>query len=106
MITFLHNFAGPYFLSDFGKLCETPIINLKECKNAANHFKAVYIQHAIGNGYDLPFGCIFDQIELGKTFVYWNPDGRVDGSIDLRIQQLCILKEETVRKEHKKYLQI
>ena len=87
----VHNFIGPYFLSDFGKLCTTPINNERECQNAANYFNAVYAVIK-GSGRDVPYGCILNQLKLGNKFLFWNPDGIIDGSIDVRIQQICVYK--------------
>ena len=76
-------------MSDFGKLCTTPINNERECQNAASYSNRVYAVPK-GSGHDVPYGCILDQLKLGNEFLFWNPAGRVDASIDVRIQQLCV----------------
>ena len=90
----LYNFVGPYFLSDFGQLCKNPINNEKQCKNAASYFNTVY-KVAKGNGHDVPYGCILNQLKLGNKFLFWNPAGIIDSSIDVRIQQLCVYNNQT-----------
>ena len=80
-------------MSDFGKLCKTPINNETECQNAASYFNAVYVV-AKGKGHDIPYGCILNKLELGNEFLFWNPSGVIDGSIDPKIQQLCVYNRQ------------
>ena len=75
-----------------GELCQTPIDNEMECKDSARYFDAVPAD-AKGTGHDLPYGCILHQMELGNSIVYWNKGGVVDGSLDPKIQQLCVYKK-------------
>ena len=89
----LHTVAGPYFVSDLGILCTNPIDDKLECERAAHYFDAVPTV-AEGNGHDLPYGCILHQMEYGNSVVYWNKGGVIDGSLDPKIQQLCVHKKE------------
>ena len=59
-----------------------------ECKNAGKEIlDAVYIETE-GDGYDLPYGCIWDATRPEKYFSYWNPNGVVI-SRDPKIRQIC-----------------
>ena len=80
-------------MSDFGKLCKTPINNEKECQTAASYLNTVYAV-AKGNGHDEPYGCILDKLNKGNEFLFWNPFGVIDGSMDPRIQQLCVYNRQ------------
>ena len=49
---------------------------------------------ATGDGYDLPYGCIFYRkgTQPGKFYIFWNPKGAAV-SVDRRIQQVCYESE-------------
>ena len=80
-----------YSLSKLGILCEHPIENWEDCKEAATDFDAIYSE-LNGSAYDLPFGCVLDKVAITPRFIYWNPNGVVSGSLDPNIRQVCHTK--------------
>ena len=65
-----------------------------ECQTAQNtlqnydeYFKdSTYVQ-VMGNGADLPFGCISDKVS-NEHYVYWNPDGSAISN-DPNLRVIC-----------------
>ena len=74
----------------------TSIKNQKECKMAYlklnkthRHFKNSKFVNASGNGNDLPFGCIWDNVSPGnEKRVYMNSDGKTI-SKDPKLRAIC-----------------
>ena len=94
-------FTG-YGIGEFGKLCGKSnfdalraIESLQECQQAQNmlqiyeeYFNDSTFVYALGNGTDLPFGCISDRVS-NSHYVYWNPEGTAI-SHDPNIRTICI----------------
>ena len=90
-----------YGAAELGKGCGDSkfdaLIDIKsaqECQDAQNtlqkyeeYFKNSTYVHALGNGADLPFGCISDKVSY-KHYVYWNPDGSAISN-DPNIRAIC-----------------
>ena len=78
-----------YGTGEIGKLCDDSkqgaleaIKSLPECKNAQKllkkyemYFKESIFVSALGNGTDMPFGCISDNTSY-QHYVYWNSEGK------------------------------
>ena len=91
-----------YDIGELGKRCGESklgalraIQSLQECQKAQNmlqmhdeYFKDSTFVHALGNGTDLPFGCISDKVS-NKHYIYWNPEGMAI-SQDPNIRTICI----------------
>ena len=85
----MHYCTDGYSISTVGNLCNIPVNNSVDCEIAAHNLSAVYTD-AMGSGYDLPYGCIIDTFDKAKRYCYWNPNGVAGGSLDPRIQQVCV----------------
>ena len=91
-----------YGIGELGKRCGESMLgalraiqSLQECQKAQNMlqmqdecFKDSTFVHALGNGTDLPFGCISDKVS-NKHYIYWNPEGMAI-SQDPNIRTICI----------------
>ena len=91
-----------YGIGELGKRCRESnrgtlrtIESLKECQKAHNrmrmyeeYFDDSTFVHPLGNGTDLPFGCISDRVS-SKHYIYWNPEGTAI-SHDPNIRTICI----------------
>ena len=92
IILFIGDVYDKFPLSKPGKLCKYPVNSLNGCKDAATSLPEVNYVSLSGDGYDLPNGCIFDNITLKQNSLYWNPKGVVI-SKDPNIRQVCKHKE-------------
>ena len=59
----------------------------------------VIFAKATGEGYDLPYGCIFygemkSQEWAGQNYIFWNPKGNFK-SLDQDVQQICQASERS-----------
>ena len=74
-----------------------------QCREAAKFISRgedeVTFAKATGDGYDLPYGCIFYQKGIqgqpSKFYMFWNPKGAAV-SVDRRIQQVCYESENAL----------
>lgn len=94
--------SANYGIGELGKRCGesqlgaySDIESLQECQQAQHmlqmyeeYFKDSTFVHALGNGTDLPFGCISDRVS-NKHYVYWNPEGTAISN-DPNIRTICI----------------
>ena len=70
--------------------CQNPVNETKVCQEAASLAKIQFLteENIIGDGTDLPYGCISDKVSSGSHYMYWNPKGRAI-SADPNIRQIC-----------------
>ena len=82
-------------LSKAGESCTYPIFDGHVCKMVADAkiFKGSSYVNMSGNGHDLPYGCILDNLPRHNAndlpWLYWNPEG-VAISRDENIRQICL----------------
>ena len=66
------------------------VLNETMCKQAANTMENVIYAIAKGKGSDLPHGCIQDEIDKPKIYIYWNNGGSNETrSCDPNIKVVC-----------------
>ena len=104
-----------YGTGELGKLCDDSklgaldtIKTLPECENAHTilkkyeiYFKDSTFVSTLGNGTDLPFGCISDNTSY-QHYVYWNPEGKVISN-DPNLRQICKKKSGECLKKMKRW---
>ena len=47
----------------------------------------------VGDGTDLPFGCISDRTKSGIHSIFWNPNGLAI-SADPKVRQICLEQDQ------------
>ena len=78
----------PYVLSEVGSKCINPVHNTQDCKHAAAFLPNATFVNESGDGFDLPYGCISDNVTPRKHLIFWNPAG-VAVSLDPNVRQVC-----------------
>ena len=70
--------------------CKNPVNSEKQCKIASTFFSKAIFVNAMGDGHDLPYGCVWDKMVLSSSVgvIFWNPKG-VTMSLDWNIAQVC-----------------
>ena len=76
-------------LVNSGGRCDGNIMSSDNCETVAKSIKGANYVNVIGDGNQLPHGCVWDNVTPGKIYVYWNKDGGVK-SLDPNIKLICV----------------
>ena len=63
-------------------------MRVRDCEKAAKIMGNATFVEVTGNGIQLPNGCIWDQVNVRKAYVYWNKKGAVN-SLDPNLRLIC-----------------
>ena len=75
-------------------MCQNPVNSLKACNIAAMLADSDVkpSDNHVGDGTDLPFGCISDRSTFGIHSIFWNPKG-IAITADSKIRQICLAQK-------------